>query len=302
MHPVTPRHRLEYVLYVPLRTMALKLPERTVERLLRAAAVATYYLDRSRRKLALGNLDIAFGASKTKAEKRSIVIGSFRSLFFTYAEFLRLPRTIGDINSRVTIPNGTAPIRRALDAKRGVIYMISHFGNWELLAHRGLSISDDKIVSVGRPLANPLIYDDITRLRCLNGAVMLRKKWVLKDVLWHLKNNWCVAMLVDQYAGRSAPFAPFFGRPVSTTPAITLLAMKTGAAVIPVFNVRVRFGYHQMHVCEEVEMINSGDRESDIMENCSRFNRVLEEWIRRYPDHWMWMHRRFRRKKRPEEE
>ena len=217
------------------------------------------------------------------------------------AEFIRLPVTIDEIESRVHIVPGPEEVHRALREGRGIIFIISHFGNWELLAHRGLRECEHRIASVARPLKNPLIYREIERLRCLNGAVVLRKKWVAKEIIGKIKDNWCVAILMDQYSGRNAPFVPFFGRPVSTTPAVALIAMKTGAAVIPIFNVRRRFGYLSLNVCDPVEIARTGDKEKDIRENCARFNRVIEEWVRRFPDQWMWMHRRWRRKKGPEE-
>ncbi|MEJ2745236.1 MAG: lipid A biosynthesis acyltransferase, partial [bacterium] len=77
--------------------------------------------------------------------------------------------------------------------------------------------------------------------------------------------------------------------------------MKTGAAVVPVFDVREGPGRHRLITLEPVELADTGNREADVKENCARFNRILEEWVRKYPDHWLWMARRWRRKKSPDE-
>ena len=275
------------------------LPEGFVRRASDAASKITYMVDTRHRRLALKNLDLAFGDSKTQAEKRRIARGAFRSLFRTVVELIFIPRMMKDFSRHAEIRNAEG-ISNALQKKRGVIFLISHFGNWEIMAHTCVSLGN-KLASVGRPLKNPLIYREIERLRCFNGAVMLKKKWIAREIIERLKNNWCVALLVDQYAGRHAPFVPFFGHPVSTTPAAALLAMKTGAVVLPVFDVREWYGYHHIYVCDPVDIVSTGNRDADIEENCARFNRVIEEWVRRRPDQWLWMHRRWRRKKGPDE-
>ncbi|MCX6357839.1 MAG: hypothetical protein NT045_08225 [Candidatus Aureabacteria bacterium] len=295
------RYYPAYILFRSLCGILRALPEPIVAKFVAIIAEIGYLTAVSHRRMAMANLDIAFGGLKTRREKRAIVRGAFRSVLFTYTELIRIPQTVHEINRRNAIVTDTAPIRDALDHGRGVIFIITHFGNWELLAHRGLVVCDGRVVSVARPINNPLIYQEIERLRCINGAVLLRKKWVVREIIEMLKHNWCVSVLMDQYAGRFAPFVPFFGCLVSTTPAAAVLAMRTGAAVIPVFNVRQRFGYHRMNICEEVPMVRTGDKEADIVENCTRINRVIEAWVRRHPDQWLWMARRWRRKKGPEE-
>jgi len=293
------RHYPSYFLLKGVGGCIRLLPEGLVWHAAAAASRITYMIDARHRRIALSNLDLAFGDSTTKAEKRRIARGAFRSLFRTIAELILIPRSMRDLSRHAEVRN-PEEIARALQKKRGVIFLVSHFGNWEIMAHACVALGH-KLASVGRPLKNPLIYREIERLRCFNGAVMLKKKWIAREIIERLESNWCVALLVDQYAGRHAPFVPFFGRPVSTTPSAALLAMKTGAVVLPVFDVRERYGYHHIYVCDPVDIVATGDREADIRENCARFNRVIEDWVRRYPDQWLWMHRRWRRKKRSDE-
>ena len=276
------------------------LPRRLADAGFLGASYIAYATAAKHRRLALENLDIAFNADKSDAEKRRIARCSFTNLFLTVGEFLRVPSMISNIRSIVSA-EGLSVITRALRHNRGVIFLVSHFGNWEIMAHR-TAVEGFRIATVGRPLKNPLIYREIERLRGLNGVVTLKKKWVAREIMRKLRDNWCIAILADQYAGRFAPFVPFFGRPVSTSPAVALLAMKTGASVIPVFDVRCPDGLHCMRFCEPVEIAKTGNTKADIAENCARFNRVLEEWVRRFPEQWLWMHRRWRRKKSPEED
>lgn len=293
------RHYPAYFLFKGFCGCIRLLPEGLVRQAAGAASRIAYMVDARHSRLALANLDLAFGDTKTKAEKRRIARGSFKSLFLTFVELILIPRIMEDFDRRVEVRNPEG-ITRALQKKRGVIFLISHFGNWEIMAHACVRLGN-RLASVGRPLKNPLIYGEIERLRCLNGAVVLKKKWIAREIIERLKNDWCVALLIDQYSGRHAPFVPFFGHPVSTTPAAALLAIKTGAAVLPVFDVRGRYGRHHIYVCDPVDVVSTGDGKSDIVENCARFNRVIEEWVRRHPDQWLWMHRRWREKKRPDE-
>jgi KDO2-lipid IV(A) lauroyltransferase len=288
-----------YLLFVGISNFLRILPTGLVWRIFSAASRLTYMFDGRHRRLALHNLDIAFGSTKTAEEKKRIARESFKNLFLTVAEFLLIPKLIDTVDDLITLKNPEL-IKKEINKERGVIFLVSHFGNWEIMAHTCMR-NGFKLASVGRPLKNPLVYGEIERLRCLNGGVALKKKWVARDIMKKLRDGWCVAILFDQYAGRYAPFVPFFGRPVSTTPAIALLAMKTGVAVMPVFNVREGYGKNTVYVCEPVEIANTGNREKDIEVNCARFNGVLEQWVRKMPGHWMWMHRRWRKKKRPDE-
>ena len=288
-----------YLLFKAFCGFLRLLPQTLVWLTFSAASRLAYLLDAKHRKIALRNLDLAFGESKTGGEKRRFVRASFKSLFLTVAELILIPAL-----SRTKKPLGKFQtpddVGRALRKGKGVIFLVSHFGNWEIMAHACVS-EGYKLASVARPLKNPLIDQEIEGMRCFNGAVILKKKWVAREIIKRLKKNWCIAILADQYAGRYAPFVPFFGHPVSTSPAVALLAMRTGAVVLPAFNVRKAYGKNHIYTCDPVEISHTDNKDKDIIENCARFNRIIEEWVRRYPDHWLWMHRRWRRKKAPGE-
>jgi KDO2-lipid IV(A) lauroyltransferase len=295
-------HLRDYPAYILLKLfcgIVQRIPRKFVFAFFSLLSRIVYIVDRRHRVRALRNLDIAFGDSKLRSEKRRIAKQAFESLFLTVAETIYIPVLVKDIDRYAKFQRDDR-IADVLKEGKGLIFLVSHFGNWEIMAHACVSMGY-QLASVARPIKNKLVNDELERIRCCNGAEILRKKWVVKEIISKLRNNYCVAILIDQYAGRHAPFVPFFGRPVSTTPAAALLALKTGAAVVPVFDVRQEGGFHNVYVDEPVEIINTGNREKDIAENCARFNQVLEKWVRRYPEKWLWMHRRWRRKKAPGE-
>ncbi len=293
------RHYPGYLLFRGVCGAFRLLPERCAYRLAEGLSALVCLADRRHRKVARANLEIAFGDTKTRREKRAIVRGAYRNLALTAVEFILTPkfRRRREPFSRIV---GLPILSEAFRAGKGVILLISHFGNWETMATCTPEI-EGLIAAVGRPLPNPLIYREVERLRAMNNLKPMRKKWAVREIMNLLRDNLGVAILADQYAGRYAPFVPFFGRPVSTQPAPALLALKTGAAVIPAFDVRVRRGRHEVHVCPPIEIPATGDLAADVAEGCARINRVIEEWVRRRPDHWLWMARRWRRKKRPGE-
>lgn len=275
------------------------LPEGLVYRIAAGLSRLAFLPNSRYRRVALANLDLAYGDAKTVAEKRRIARGSFRNLFLTMTEFMLTPKIRRRGGPDIELINGEA-IRAVREKGKGLIFLVSHYGNWEFMA-----LSDPPlmgpVVAVGRPFRNSLIYREIERLRSMCNLMPIKKKWVAQDIIDLLGRNYCVAILSDQYAGRFAPFAPFFGRPVSTTPSAVVLAMKTGASIVPVFDVRIGYSRHEVHACDPIEIPDTGDRKADIAEGCVRMNRVLEGWVRRRPDLWLWMARRWRRKKRPED-
>jgi KDO2-lipid IV(A) lauroyltransferase len=121
-------------------------------------------------------------------------------------------------------------------------------------------------------------------------------------VLKALRRNEAVGILFDQNTtGSEGVFAEFFGIPAATTPSIALFALRTGAAVVPGFLVwDEALKKHRLRLDPLVELVNTGDLDRDVLENTTRFNRILEDYVRQYPDQWLWIHRRW--KTRPDGE
>ena len=106
--------------------------------------------------------------------------------------------------------------------------------------------------------------------------------------------------LCDQDTGRDGVFVPFFGKLAWTQSGVARIAQKTGAALIPAFAVRGSDGQFEVHLEKEIEVPRSGNKEKDILETVQRYTEVIETYVRKYPDQWMWMHQRW--KTRPDGE
>jgi len=184
---------------------------------------------------------------------------------------------------------------------RGVIFMTAHFGAWELssFAH---AVYGYPLRFVVRPIDNPRVERLISTYRTRSGNIPIERRSAARDILKALRQNEAVGILFDQNTTRSeGVFAEFFGIPAATTPSLALFALRTGAAVVPGFLIwDASLRKHRLRLDPPVQLIETGNLEHDVLENTKVFNKILESYIRAYPDQWLWIHRRW--KTRPEGE
>jgi KDO2-lipid IV(A) lauroyltransferase len=149
---------------------------------------------------------------------------------------------------------------------------------------------------VHRPMHNPVFDRAIDAIRARAGTRAIPKKSAAKEAIRTLRRKEMLVVPSDQNQTRSfGVFVDFFGKPACTTPGAARLAMLTGAPVFPVFLVREGEGpHHRIEVLPEVEMISTGDRQADAVTNTQRCSKIIEDMIRRYPEQWIWFHKRWK--------
>lgn len=245
------------------------------------------------RKTALANLDLAFRHTMTQDEKERIVKKVFENLSVMFLEFTRIPWLSKEKLEGFVEFSGLENFDRALKKGRGVILCTAHFGNWELLA-ASLACRGYRLDIVAREIDNPVFEEFVTWVRTRSGNLVCGKHKAMRKLLRGLSNNSIVGILLDQnVTGREGYFIDFFGVPACTNKGPALLAESSGAAVVPAF-IRRHGNGHRVEVGPEIEMIDTGDRERDAQENTRRCTKTIEEMIRRYPDQWFWVHRRWK--------
>jgi len=258
-----------------------------------------FHLDWERRKVALENLHLAFGKEKSREELLAIARGTFQNLGMMAIEFFRIPKMdVETFKKRVKI-EGLEEALRLLGKGKGALLLLSHFGNWEMMGIMSKLIGDS-IMVIAKPMKkNQRIDQFITKIRNAAGLEVVSSIKASRIVIKALSQNRVVGILIDQRAKRSEGiWADFFGRKAPTTPGLAVLAMKTGAPVVPVFMVRNGFGKHRLVIQNPLELIRTGDIKKDVEANTQLFNHTLESMIRQYPDQWFWVHRRWERKKK----
>jgi KDO2-lipid IV(A) lauroyltransferase len=257
-----------------------------------------YYLDLEHRNVALQNLGIAFGQEKSEQERRSIAKKSFQNMGMMVIEFLRIPGMDMEAIKRKVSVEGLEGALKLLEKKRGGLLLIGHFGNWDLMGIMS-KVIQIPILAIAKPIkGNEKLYRFILGIRDKAGLKIVSPENATQKVMEALSKNWLVAVLIDQRAKRSrAVWVEFFGKKAPTTRGLAVMAIKSGAPVVPAFMIRNGFQKHRLVVKEEVELALTGDMEKDVEVNMQRFTGVLESMIREYPDQWLWFHRRWERRR-----
>ncbi|MBI5190011.1 MAG: lysophospholipid acyltransferase family protein [Nitrospirae bacterium] len=258
-----------------------------------------YYVDQRHRTVTLDNLKLAF-TGKSPEELEKIAKRAYRNLGYSAAEFIRSNR-YGEhpIEAYVEFVNYDSFVRAHAKGK-GVLFVTGHFGSWELMA-MAHAYSGNPSSAVVRPLDNPYLDRMVTRLRTRCGNSMINKSRGMREILRALDKGRGVGILLDQnVAKREGVFVDFFGRPACTNKGLAIIARKTQAPVVPTFIVRKSLTRHKYVFGDEIPLIDTGDKDADILENTQAYTRAIEDMVRKHPDHWFWMHRRW--KTRPDDE
>jgi KDO2-lipid IV(A) lauroyltransferase len=286
------RHRLEYAAVAAVAAVVRRLPMRGVLQIGRALGLAFYAIDRPHRRLTHENLRAAF-PTKTDAERRAIARGVFE-------HFGRLPMSLLKFSSlrpaemlEYVDVEGAERVRQAHAKGRGVLLFTGHFGFWEIhaLVHSQVLAP---IAVVARALDNPYLNEMLEGVRAGTGNAVIYRRGGLRRILRALGTNQAVAVLIDQHIhGGDAVYVDFFNRPAATTSALAALALRTGAPVIPCFALPLRGGRYKI-VYEHAVPPPRSDEPEPVRDFTQRCTDVLEMYVRRYPDLWLWMHRRWR--------
>jgi KDO2-lipid IV(A) lauroyltransferase len=286
------RHKLEYHAVVWVVAVVRRLPMRGVLAAGGLLGRAFDLLDRPHRRLAMANLQAAFPL-RTRQECRAIardMFAHFGRLLMVLLKFSTM--TPAEMMACVEF-EGDERVRQAHAGDRGVLLFTGHFGYWEInaLVH---ALAIHPIAVLARPLDNPLLHDLLESVRRRTGNSVIYRRGALRRVLRALGDNQAVAVLIDQHIQTAdAVFVDFFNRPAATTSALAALALRTGAPVVPVFALPVPGGRFRMVYEHPVDPPRPDDPDA-VREFTQRCTDVLEMYVRRYPNLWLWMHRRWR--------
>ena len=286
------RHRAEYLAVLAVQRLVRAMPRRWAAALGGGLGRLFHRWDDRRRNTAVRNVRAAL-PGRTDDEHRAIVASAFANVGRHVIELLRFDAMRVEEMMALVEFEGAEHVEQALGAGRGAMFYTGHFGFWELhvMAH---AVRFEPIVMVARTLDNPLLEAMIARVRTRVGTRVIPRQGAVRGLLRGLLEHRSVGMMVDQHMqDRSAVTVKFLGRPAATTSAIAALALRTGAPVIPVFTVP-RPGQRYRVVYEPpVEMPDprGADAVQVLTQRCTD---VLESYVRRQPDLWLWMHRRWR--------
>ncbi|MGE0592631.1 MAG: lysophospholipid acyltransferase family protein [Vicinamibacterales bacterium] len=286
------RYAVEWVAVRAVAAVISRLPLDTVRRCGTLLGRAAYAVDGWHRRIASENLAAAF-PGRTPDERDAVVRAMFEHFGRLLLELIRFGALDREQMLAAIDTEGEERVWQAYQKGRGVLFFTGHFGYWEMQAIvQPLTVRPVSVLA--RPLDNPRLDAMLERIRTCTGNAVIYRQGAIRKVLRELGANHGIAMLIDQHLhSPDVVQVDYFGRPVATTSALAALAVRTGAPVIPVFALPLPHGRYRM-VFEHPVDPPATDAPDAIREFTQRCTDVLEMYVRRHPDLWLWMHRRWR--------
>lgn len=252
-------------------------------------------------KVGMENLDLAYGDTLTRAEKKRILRGAVDNMALVAAEFHAVKKLPGmtqeEFDALITVEG----MERFDNQENGCVLIGGHLGNWEWMAGV-INRCGYKISEVVRPLDNPLLNRVVDAHRTASGAVTVPKDNAGRELFRLMKEGYIAGLLADQSPRDNAVPVTFFGQPCWGTIGAVMVAQR---AKVPIFCsslVRTAPGKYHFTVTGPIEIQRTGNLHEDLAVNCQRCQDAVEEHIRKCPEQWLWLHRRWKPRPRLEAE
>jgi KDO2-lipid IV(A) lauroyltransferase len=246
------------------------------------------------RGVGLRNLAMAF-PGKSAAEHEQVLRGMYRSLGWQIAEFAQMPTYTADAAQKFIRYEGLDHYLEAKARGKGVLVLTGHLGAWELSSYFH-SLMGYPMSMVIRRLDNPAIDRLVNDVRSKHGNRVVPKDDFARGLLHAMHAGETVGILMDtNMTPPQGVFVPFFGVEACTASGLARVAMKTGAAVLPGFLLwHADERRYVLHFGEELTLVQQGSAEERVVANTALFTATIEQWVRRFPEQWLWVHRRWK--------
>ena len=294
------RENLEYVVVWTLVKLLGALPRSWARAVGACVGSIAFSILGRLKKAGLRNLELAF-PEQTEGDREQILRCLYRNLGWLMAEFCQMPRYTPQNTRSFLRYEGLEHYEAAKAKGSGVLIVTGHLGAWELSSYYH-SLMGHPMSMVIRRLDNQRVDHLVNHIRCLHGNCVLHKDDFARGLIAAMRRGETVGILMDtNMTPPQGVFVPFFGHMACTASGLARVALRTGAAVLPGFMLwEERERKYVLHFGEEIELLATGDDERDAIENTARFTAAIESYVRRYPEQWLWVHRRW--KTRPEGE
>jgi KDO2-lipid IV(A) lauroyltransferase len=288
------RNKLEFWLVLAVARILGRLPREQARRLSGVLAWSFYRLHGRLRRVGERNLELAL--PRLSAEERNRILrGVFRHLGWQLVEFCRMTRYTAENTRGWMRTEGLDHYLAAKARGKGVLVVTGHLGAWEISGFYHSMMGHTMSVVI-RPLDNQRLDEFVNVNRCRYGNRMLPKNDFARGLLNAMRSGETVAMLMDtNMTPPQGEFVEFFGQQACTATGLARIALKTGAAVLPGFMLwEEAERRYVLHFGPELVFAHTGDAQADIVAATQQCTSAIEAWIRRYPDQWLWIHRRWK--------
>ncbi|MBT1704177.1 lysophospholipid acyltransferase family protein [Chryseosolibacter indicus] len=252
-----------------------------------------YYFAGKTRRLTIKHLSLAFN-DKSAGEIKALAKSTFKMLGKNTGEILRASKikNIKELESFL-VTHGYENFEKANQKGKGVIFLTCHLGAFDLqvtnMSMRGLNPN-----IIGTPLKDERLNELLWDYRNAHGAVAIARGKETFRMIKVLKSGGSVALLIDQDTKVKTVFVDFFGMRAATPAGATIMALKTGAAVVPTYIHLGDDGLQHMHILPEIPLRVTDNEEDDVVYNTQILTNFIEDAIRKHPDQWVWMHERWK--------
>src|ERR1039457_3973310 len=288
------QERIEYWLVVAVARTLGRMPRGLARLWAWWLAVKVYWVFGRLRRVGVRNLQMALPELSAKERKR-ILRGVYLHLGWQLVEFCRMTRYTKENTHDWMRTEGLEHYLAAQARGKGVLVITGHLGAWELSSFYH-SLMGFPMGMVIRRLDNRRLDAYVNGIRCMHGNYVLHKDDFGRGLLTAMRAGDTVGILMDtNMTPPQGVFVDFFGVTACTASGLARVALKTGAAVLPGFMLwEPGEGRYVLHFGPELVFARTGEAEADILAATQQCNDALESWIRRYPDQWLWIHRRWK--------
>lgn len=284
---------LEFILFQCFKWFVLALPLKSAQRLGYYLGGIAYHIAVRRRNIALENLRYAF-PEKSDEERTKITRGAFRNFAIAFVELLWFPNMTGDLLRKLVRIRNLGLITDTYRLNRGLILLTGHFGNWELHAIAVGYQTGLPLTIIVQTQSNGFVDAVINNHRMLFGNRVVPRGSSIREIIRTLQNRGVIAIAADQSGPEEGPYVEFFGRKVSAHQGPAAFALKGRTPMLFGIMLRQPDGTYEVSF-EEVPYADLKEyNEQTMFELTQRYTTLLEQYIRRYPDHWLWLHRRWK--------
>jgi Kdo2-lipid IVA lauroyltransferase/acyltransferase len=288
------RQRLEYAAAWPFIKILGILPRRMARAVGIGLAYLVYIFHVRLRQVGMRNLAMAF-PGKSESERARILRGEFASLGRQLAEVCQFPKYTRENVDRIVAYDGFENYERAHARGKGVLFLTAHFGGWELSAFTH-SLHGHWMHVVVRPMDNLYLDQLIRQYRTMHGNQIVDKDEFVRGLLAAMRAGEVVGILMDtNMTPPQGVFVNFFAIPACTASGLARIALRTDAAVVPAFTIwDDQLKKYRLRFDPAVELVRTGELEADILANTQEFTNIIEGYVRKYPEQWLWVHRRWK--------
>lgn len=287
-------HYFQYAAAKSLMVALRILPYASTRLLGNSIGHLAHLLDKKHRKIALLNLDVAFGDTFPEARKREIVKAHYLHFGRALLETLRLPKITSANYRQYMEIEGLELLREIANEPNGALLYTAHYGNWEYM-NLALGFLGMPMSVMARPIDNPLVHDLIEQLRNLSGNQIIYKHRSARKVLNAIKAARIIGIVGDQNVhDRNRIMVPFFGKDATCTPMPAAMAYKCNVPIICGFAQPTAAGKYVLKFGPIIRPDVAADKDDEILRITCELNRTLEHQIRLKPEAWFWVHKRFK--------